>query len=573
MLPGSMLKSLLILAYLLCDYHSVIERLGSVGLSPALAVFAFLYLLLAAALLLAALIANGWVRLLFAAMMAAGSIFQHTFEWTTSGPLTYESFINLYNAADQTSDALAQHGHVLLKVVPVALLLFFGIALPARKAPRWPRRWAKLWPWLSVTAPLAALGLLSALLYVRGGEGSRALPAAYPSLAFAGLLMQESLKGDHGPRQGVTLPRAPMPLTRDIVLLVDESVAGNYLDINNPKGVKSGLLEPRPGVRLTNFGYAASIHSCSANSNVVLRHGGTRETYQEAMKRQPSIWAYARKAGLPTVYIDAQSTGGHLQNLMTPTERSEIDELIQFDKVPVLDRDMEIARLLAERINNGKPEFIYVNKVGAHFPIQDKYPESFMKYQPVLERGHFRNVSWLIGRPGFGGTPPEWVRFRNTYRNVLLWNVGEFFNRLFATADLDKATIVYTSDHGQDLHERGNPGRNNHCAHGISEQEEGLVPLMIIEGDKSTSLDWSAHLAETHNGLSHYRIFPTLLTLMGYDRQAMKPFYGPALDEGGSDDFSYNVVFYNYLGRKPEFRRIDRKAIVDPPVSDYSTAP
>ena len=60
---------------------------------------------------------------------------------------------------------------------------------------------------------------------------------------------------------------------------------------------------------------------------------------------------------------------------------------------------------------------------------------------------------------------------------------------------------------------------------------------------------------------------------MGYDRQAMKPFYGPALDEGGSDDFSYNVVFYNYLGRKPEFRRIDRKAIVDPPVSDYSTAP
>ena len=48
---------------------------------------------------------------------------------------------------------------------------------------------------------------------------------------------------------------------------------------------------------------------------------------------------------------------------------------------------------------------------------------------------------------------------------------------------------------------------------------------------------------------------------------------GPALDEGGRDPFSYNVVFYNYLGRTPQFRTIDRQAIVDPPVSDYKAQP
>jgi hypothetical protein len=35
----------------------------------------------------------------------------------------------------------------------------------------------------------------------------------------------------------------------------------------------------------------------------------------------PSIWQYAKHAGLHTVYIDAQRTGGNLQNLMTDTEK------------------------------------------------------------------------------------------------------------------------------------------------------------------------------------------------------------------------------------------------------------
>lgn len=57
---------------------------------------------------------------------------------------------------------------------------------------------------------------------------------------------------------------------------------------------------------------------------------------------------------------------------------------------------------------------------------------------------------------------------------------------------------------------------------------------------------------------------------MGYDREAARPFYGPALDESGPDDFSFNVVFHNYLGREPQFRTIDREEIVDPPMSDFT---
>jgi glucan phosphoethanolaminetransferase (alkaline phosphatase superfamily) len=559
-----MIKILLILSYLACDYQAFGERLSSVGGGAMLAVFLALYALLASGLLLGAFIRNHPVRLTLATLFAAASIMQQSFEWTTQGAFTYEAFLNLYNASGQVSEAVAQHGHVLAKAVLAAALLFLGIALPPRR-PRIDQR-------------LAAAGLslaflsLSALLYLRGGEGSRALPAAYPALSYVTLMTGENLMKEDGPREKVTIHRDTRPVTRDIILLVDESIAGNYLDINNPNGVRSGLNQNRPGIRTVNFGYAGSVHRCSANSNVVLRYGGTQANYQRSIVNWPSIWSYAKKAGLRTVYLDAQSNGGALQNMMTMAERREIDDFVQFDGVPAVERDMRIANILADRINNGRPELIYVNKIGAHFPIQDKFPENYTQYQPVLPRGDHPLAIWTSDRTGFDGTPDQWVRYRNSYRNTLLWNVGTFFDRLFAKADLNNATIIYTSDHGQDLHERGNPGNNTHCGAENAAQEEGLVPLVVIEGANTPTLNWAPAAKADHNGSNHFHIFPTLLTLMGYDRAAVKERYGPALDEAAPPALAYNINFYTYLGKAPEFRKIDASRIVDPPSSDYIRA-
>ena len=557
-----MIKILLILAYLLCDYSTVSGRVEALGPSVALAEFVALYLLFAGSLFLAGFIRSPYLRIPLAAALAIASVFQQSFVWTTQGPLTYEAFLDMMSATGQTSEALAQHGKVLMEAIPVALLLFLGIALPPRK------RWVH--PRLALAAPLVALGLLSSMLYARGGEGSSALPAAYPPLSFAGFMAAEDLVENSYTRGPVTLPRSSAPVKRDVVLLVDESIAGNYLDIDNPLGVPTGLKDPPAKVRLYNYGYATSVYNCSAESNFVLRYGGTRQTYLETTRTGPSIWAYAHKAGMRTVYIDAQGNNGHLQNDMTPAERAQIDDFIQFDGVPVRDRDMRIEQILAQRINNSTPDFIYVNKVGAHFPIQDKYPDSMMRYKPVLPRGETNPLtSWTSDRSDFDGTPADWVLYRNSYRDTLLWNVGEFFRRLFAQADMDKATIVYTSDHGQDLHERGNPGKNTHCGGALVEPEEALVPLMVIEGaGHAPALDWSMTLAAHHNGLSHYRIFPTLLALMGYDSKAADPLYGPPMTDPAGDDFSTNVVFTNYLGRKPAFRHIDLGSIVSPPTTD-----
>src|SRR3546814_13446282 len=95
--------------------------------------------------------------------------------------------------------------------------------------------------------------------------------------------------------------------------------------------------------------------------------------------------------------------------------------------------------------------------------------------------------------------------------------------------------MIYTSDHGQNLHERGDPGLSTHCSVDPL-QEEGVVPLVVIDGNRDLSMDWRRDVAHNHNRSSHYMIFLTLLELMGYDPTAVEKRYGRALNEASHED-------------------------------------
>src|SRR3546814_13546772 len=90
--------------------------------------------------------------------------------------------------------------------------------------------------------------------------------------------------------------------------------------------------------------------------------------------------------------------------------------------------------------------------------------------------------------------------------------------------------MIYTTDHGQNLHERGDPGLSTHCSVDPL-QEEGVVPLVVIDGNRDLSMAWRRDVAHNHNRSSHYMIFATLLELMGYDPSAVEKRYGRALNE------------------------------------------
>lgn len=550
------LKELLLLLYLLKGYDAYLDRLDALGLGLATVLFGAMFVVLVLALWMSAYIRQTLVRHVFALALFVSAVFFEVYTQVTDSYLTYSQFVSLVYSGGFIQEAAYQYREVIISAVIGGLLLLFGIALK-------PRRTLRVPGYLPVVAPVLGVMLLSGVLFVRAGEGARGLPVMYTPLAYLNLLAYESLHSTIGPREPVTLTRRSSVIEQDIVLIIDESVGGNYLDINTPFGVRSGLKTPPEGAEMFNFGYAASIANCSADTNVTLRYGGTRADYIRINSTRPSIWQYAKKAGLRTVYIDAQRTGGNLQNLMTELEKQDIDEFVQFDHTSVRDRDMAAAAKLIELLDDHQAELVVINKVGAHFPVHDKYPDDFMSYRPALPRGQFQEVADTGSRDGFDGQKDDWLLYRNAYQNTLLWNVGEFFTRVFLQADLSRAVLIYTSDHGQDLHERGNPGLNTHCG-GDPMPEEGLVPLVVIQGRQFNSLDWRGAWARNKDRSSHYNIFPTLLQLMGYDPVGVESVYGRSLSQPTEDEFTFNYRFNARLGAKPAWKHIDLDHIVTP---------
>jgi len=550
------LKEVLLVLYLFRGHDLYLERLAALGFGLATVLFGAMFLALVLALWMTAYIRPALVRHLFALAMFVSAVFFETYMRVTDSYLTYSQFVSLVYSGGFIQEAAYQYREVIISAVAGGVLLLLGIALK-------PRRRLPLPGYVPIVAPVLGVLLLSAVLFVRAGEGARGLPVMYTPLAYLNLFIYETLHNTVGPREPVSLARQSSPIDHDIVLIIDESIAGNYLDINTPSGISTGLKTPPPGVDIFNYGYAASVANCSADTNVTLRYGGTRADYVRINSTQPSIWQYAHQAGLRTVYIDAQRTGGNLQNLMTELEKKAIDQFVQFDQTRVRDRDMAAVAKLVELLDNDRAELVVINKVGAHFPVHDKYPDDFMTYRPALPRGQFQDVSDTGSRDGFNGEKGDWALYRNAYQNTLLWNVGEFFQRLFREGNLTNAVLIYTSDHGQDLHERGNPGLNTHCG-GDPVEEEGLVPLVVIQGRQLQTLDWRGTLAQNKDRSSHYNIFPTLLELMGYDPAGIMAHYGKPLNQPTEDDFTFNYRFNARLGAKPAWKHIDLDSIVTP---------
>lgn len=513
----------------------------------------------------AAFIPNAWIRWTIGIGLSLAGIVVSSYERTASDHMPYDAYINMMNASGAFHEAWAQYSGAIIISIIQALLLCLGIGLSSDRTGTSHSR--KL-----TAAPIVVIAALTATLFVRGGDGARGLPASYTGSSYALLFGYERATRKITPREPVSIAQGHnFNGNRDIVLLVDESISGQYLDINNPDGVRSGLLGGSDHFAIHNFGLAASISHCSAAVNYTLRHGGTREAYQQINNGMPSIWSYAKKVGMETIYIDVPRTGRAFNNLMNKEELQDIDHWIQFDDIPIQSRDHAAADSLVKYLNDGKQQFIYVNKIGAHFPIHDKYPDDYMQYKPALPRGNFLNISDTGNRDGFTGSDESWRRYRNSYRNTLLWNVGAFFDRVLSQSKSANATIIYTADHGQNLHETDSVGEVTHCSPN-PRPEEGLVPLVVLESGTSVAesqpWDWAKAAAQQKNKQSHYQIFPTLLEMMGYESKAVKDIYGADLWMNNNDPFSFNYQFNARLGRSPQWRKIDLNKIAGPPVTD-----
>jgi hypothetical protein len=431
----------------------------------------FLFLALQAAALLAATALLG--RRLFAAAMVlafASILVNLGYGQTTRAPIDIGTLSWMTAESRQAGNVAGEFaGPLLLAVLQAATAIALFVAARALV-----RRGVK------VPSPRLGALLGLALLVAPSFLAPLGLPASAAERNLYSLGYQLAEAPPPPPRAPVELVPQTAGTPRHILWLVDESVA--YAEFERLIAPKLAPYQP------VDFGMAASLANCSAPSNLALRSGvDVRDAGPSLdLRRTPSIWGYAKKAGYGTTLIDGQ-THGAPQNFLLPPERALIDEVTS--AANGIDTDVEIAGRLNRQLRGPARTFTYVVLRGVHFQYKDHFPAGMIP-----------------------ADSPEIVQ----YRTALGYSKGRFFDRLLQGVDRAAVGIVYQSDHGQNL----TPGKLPHCSpEGVP--AEFQIPLLAFAPDAER-----ARLAAgPHRGHSASQVFPTLLEWMGYDRAAVQRRY------------------------------------------------
>ncbi|GAB5487691.1 MAG: hypothetical protein Pars2KO_12610 [Parasphingorhabdus sp.] len=269
----------------------------------------------------------------------------------------------------------------------------------------------------------------------------------------------------------VTIDPDPTRQIEKIVWLIDESISHDIFQ----KVIKPEL----KGHTFLDFGPVMALGNCSTPANFALRSGVdvVNASHDTDLRSTPSIWRYAEKAGYQTLLVDGQ-VAGPPQNMLLPPERKLID---QYDSAASgLDTDRKLARRLNGLIKSPGKQFIYVVLRGVHFQYTDHYPN---------------------------GVSDGNLSVHEQYENAVRYSKKDFFAQLLDGVSRDRAAIIYTSDHGQNIADDAMP----HCSVNPTKAEFSIPLVAFLPTAEAQKL---TH--QTDGPRSASQIFPTTLNWMGF---------------------------------------------------------
>jgi glucan phosphoethanolaminetransferase (alkaline phosphatase superfamily) len=209
-------------------------------------------------------------------------------------------------------------------------------------------------------------------------------------------------------------------------------------------------------------------------------------------------------------------------------------------------KDLVAAQIIKDLLRNDEPHFIYFVKNGAHWPYEGKYPAGKAPFKPHMTPNE---------APG-----ENLEHMENSYKNTILWVVGEFFDELLDDLDLSDHIIIYTADHAQHLNHKRQGGFMSHCSTYNEHPTEGLVPMLTITHSPKFGPQLQDAANMNFDKTSHYNLFSTLLSLFGYPEQEVFARYGGGLMQPISEKQEYLVVpLFVRFGRPLRWRPIPQR--------------
>lgn len=481
-----------------------IDRFLEINHIPQAAIFALIAFACVTALLLIPFLKSTILRILFVVLFVCGGFaINQLLIWLSGNIMESDQAALLWRERGMFREAVAGYfWYGLLAVgwiVPAAVILAWKPTPPHFVHSAW-----------SVLPAAAAFGCFAVTKLTAGGTTDFPSPFAVPAMmAFA--ITSEPYSG---PRSDVVYDSVYKPQYRRVVMIVDESIRGDHLQINDPARLSTPFLVSQSGGTLVNFGPAIAAHNCSAPARFILRTGLKESDLPDVAQvafKVPSIWQFAKQAGFETVYIDAYSNVFGTHSYMMKSEHAFIDKPVPIGGLPLYNRDQTIAaETLPRLLAADRPVFVYVNKFGTHFPYGPARPPGFGD-NGTIASDDLADRHQLV----------------ESYRRAIKWSVDEFFRNLLGRIDLRDTLILYTSDHGQSLLEGGY--KLSHCSARNVHPGEAIVPLFAIAGDADFTRLLRRSAQTSYGRRTHFDIFPTLLLALGYDKNWVARHYGTAL--------------------------------------------
>lgn len=366
--------------------------------------------------------------------------------------------------------------------------------------------------WAGLAVSGLAVGFI--LTFRSAGNHTRAFPRYVQPLFVSGFYLR--MNPYVGPRLEPLFAPKTAPLAKHVIFIMDESVRGDLLGINGfAKETTPFLFKNKQLIQ--NYGIASSLSNSSSSSNYGVITGLKMEHIPDRIqhsRKAPLIFDYGLKAMEEVHLVWGQTSFAQQKQKFEFNKIKVADIYGDRPNLPVHQYDREVINQLDDITEKSTTQFIWVNKWGSHFDYDSTYPKEERAFTPTYTESAADDQAAML----------------NSYYNSLRWGVDGFFAELIKRLEGRDVILIYSSDHGQSILEKGIPGTHNRVFNISSSQAS--VPLFALGFNTHTrDLLAKMYIKENFNKASAEQIFPSLLLLMGYAREDLKSYYANSLFE------------------------------------------
>ena len=222
---------------------------------------------------------------------------------------------------------------------------------------------------------------------------------------------------------------------------------------------------------------------------------------------ETSMLSILTRLGFDTVWMGTQSITKYYKNKPGGSFYDEVNfHMIPGGSLVFLpnSHDGQMLPHLEKNLESNSKKFLVLHSTGSHWNYGERYPREFAQFQPDLD-GSIKHDASSCNKE----------ELINSYDNSILYT-DFFLSSVIDRLKDKKAFMIYASDHGESLGERG---RLTHGGDGdIPEQR--TVPLMVWMSDsyKEAYPDkWSAIEVAKSKEISHDYIFHSILDCLGIE--------------------------------------------------------